>query len=141
MLLEGAASGYSNVREVGCRKPTSRPWKRLPRAACGEEHGTGLGWVPTCCMMWLFLCMSHYLSKNLVEALAPVGSMVPTYTCESVFDLRGSLRSAQLCSRPTEGRGGGTGLSRSSLSTATASGSTLASRCPAQAVAGEHVPD
>ena len=33
VLLEGEARGYSKVKEVGCRKVTSRPWKRLPRAS------------------------------------------------------------------------------------------------------------
>lgn len=65
VLLEGEASGYSNVREVGCRKPTSRPWKRLPRATCVEEGG-GPCWVLTC-------------QKGQLP-LPPTRSSVPTYT-------------------------------------------------------------
>lgn len=38
VLLDGEARGYSKVKEVGCRKSTSSPWKRLPRATCGEKR-------------------------------------------------------------------------------------------------------
>lgn len=48
MLLDGEASGYSNVKEVGCREPTSRPRNRLPRATCGEERRCRAGLVLTC---------------------------------------------------------------------------------------------
>ena len=80
LLLEGEARGYSNVKEVGCRKTTSKPRKRLPRATCGEERRRRavLGAdTPDAAALPLYnLYESH-------RSYGPLRSKVPTYTGES----------------------------------------------------------
>lgn len=71
MLLEGEARGYSRVKEVGCRKTTSRPWKRLPRATCAEGEGTGQCGVLTRHVLLLLLYVTWV---NLTSARAPTHS-------------------------------------------------------------------